>query len=292
MRADDVGKSVAHVMPPLFVFVLISTVFAVYSSLHLLPLLQLGMASPDRDKSAHDRGCLHGAVSQVLSALLVVCFVRAVLADPGRVPAGDAACVAAVLPRELKASGERRFCKGCRAQKPDRAHHCRVCERCVLKMDHHCPWIMNCIGLRNHKFFFLSVVYAVLDCYFISCTVLESVQHAASEETTPLNRFLLVLCMTLAVIMAALLTPFLSFHAWLMFRGMTTIEFCEKTSGGSSGMLFRPAASYSLGCVGNLKAVLGPHILLWFLPFCPPAGDGVRWDPRRSSDPEWADQDV
>ena len=33
-----------------------------------------------------------------------------------------------------------RFCDKCKAIKPDRAHHCSVCGRCVLKMDHHCPW--------------------------------------------------------------------------------------------------------------------------------------------------------
>ena len=45
------------------------------------------------------------------------------------------------------------MCKKCNAPKPPRTHHCSVCERCVLKMDHHCPWMNNCIGLRNQKSF-------------------------------------------------------------------------------------------------------------------------------------------
>lgn len=31
-------------------------------------------------------------------------------------------------------------CSRCEAYRPPRAHHCRVCHRCVRRMDHHCPW--------------------------------------------------------------------------------------------------------------------------------------------------------
>lgn len=30
------------------------------------------------------------------------------------------------------------ICKKCIAPKPPRTHHCSVCAKCVLKMDHHC----------------------------------------------------------------------------------------------------------------------------------------------------------
>ena len=32
-----------------------------------------------------------------------------------------------------------RRCRKCDGPKPERAHHCSVCKRCVLLMDHHCP---------------------------------------------------------------------------------------------------------------------------------------------------------
>lgn len=35
---------------------------------------------------------------------------------------------------------EWRWCHKCDRPKPPLSHHCSICETCVLKMDHHCPW--------------------------------------------------------------------------------------------------------------------------------------------------------
>lgn len=71
--------------------------------------------------------CFHFSV-----LMLIWCFLRAMLTDPGIVPPlwgfymGDS---------ENK---RRRYCLMCHVFKPERCHHCSACNRCVLNMDHHC----------------------------------------------------------------------------------------------------------------------------------------------------------
>jgi len=64
------------------------------------------------------------------------------------------------------------FCSSCLVRRPVRSKHCSVCDRCVAKFDHHCPWVGNCIGEKNHKYFigylfFLAglALAAVWGCY-------------------------------------------------------------------------------------------------------------------------------
>ncbi|CAF4744520.1 unnamed protein product [Pieris macdunnoughi] len=59
------------------------------------------------------------------------------------------------------------ICKKCISPKPPRTHHCSVCDRCILAMDHHCPWLNNCVGYYNARYFYLYMVYMVAGICFL-----------------------------------------------------------------------------------------------------------------------------
>ena len=56
-------------------------------------------------------------------------------------------------------------CVKCGCLKINGVFHCDTCERCVYKMDHHCPWTTNCVGYLNIKQFLLFLFYVFLLCF-------------------------------------------------------------------------------------------------------------------------------
>ncbi len=63
------------------------------------------------------------------------------------------------------------FCSTCLTHKPDRTHHCSEVDRCVLKMDHFCPWVGGIVSETSFKFFIQFLVYAALFCIMVLTTI-------------------------------------------------------------------------------------------------------------------------
>lgn len=184
-------------------------------------------------------------------------------------------------------------CILCRFPKPYRSSHCRECRKCHLKMDHRCPWVNNCIGFYNYKYFYLFMFYVTIFGYFVAIVLLvegiEFLGLQTHQNTAYPYIFLGYSGFTFLVISSP--TFILFYHTYLMLYNKTTIENIREGDEScynwclhrySSIPLIYDVKDYNLGYRLNFIQVMGSNPLLWPIPIYSSQGDGFVF-PKRSS---------
>ncbi|XP_049825565.1 palmitoyltransferase ZDHHC7 isoform X2 [Aethina tumida] len=121
--------------------------------------------------------------------LLTMSHLKAVVTDPGTVPLDNTDQEKDHLHADFSGC-DWTMCTRCDTYRPPRAHHCRICQRCIKRMDHHCPWINNCVGERNQKYFIQFLIYVgILSAYAIVLVVVSWLTECKDcQQNIPLKQ--------------------------------------------------------------------------------------------------------
>jgi hypothetical protein len=117
-------------------------------------------------------------------------------------------------------TGTAGYCTMCNLVRPARAKHCYKCRHCVAKFDHHCPFVANCIGFANHRYFLaylwsqvLMMLWAIalnVEPYFFQYNAKEFYGHA----------FVMIIMLGQLMVSGMLCM----FHTWLSWTNQTTYQ--------------------------------------------------------------------
>ncbi|CAD8083814.1 unnamed protein product [Paramecium primaurelia] len=154
----------------------------------------------------------------IIVTLFFICFLLVSYSNPGYANTKDEQNLKSLLnklePFEI--------CYDCFIQTPDRSKHCEFCKRCVIKYDHHCPWVNNCVGNDNQSIFWLFLLFLFLDFLLI---IILGILALTDQNTMENNNFTILIILTIIefLFMIPLLNLILT-QIRNYYSGLTTYE--------------------------------------------------------------------
>lgn len=160
---------------------------------------------------------------QIYLTMVWISYYLAIVTPPGSPPANY----------KVPKHHWKKWCKKCENYKPERAHHCRVCDVCVLQMDHHCPWTNNCVGHGNTPHFIRFLCWVIFTTGYTLYQLLKRVVDYYTNSNLP--AYLIPRSEMATVIVCWLLDAFVFFAVLVLFIkcimhlwvGKTQIEVWE-----------------------------------------------------------------